>query len=274
MLAWNEELSIKNKQIDEQLRRILLFLAQSEDITRMPNNEEKMQALRGLLVDMVRYVRMHFKDEERLMEVMKFPHAAKHAASHKQILNTLVKSIANQSGDVGDFALGIYKTLKTSFITHICLEDKLLSTYNKVVFELGEITYSLEFCNEIFAQFVDITKQEQHKYICNCYGVSHMICDSMHKMLVSDGLFLRCKQCKKPLIPRDKQLDDDKLFKQVSEEYSKLAASVGVDLAALSQSKVEQVDVKFDLSGDFCEISDRPKDQRIAKSSPNRLKEQ
>lgn len=272
MLAWNEELSIKNKQIDEQLRRILLFLAQSEDITRMPNNDEKMQALRGLLVDMVRYVRMHFKDEERLMDVMKFPHAAKHTASHKQILNTLVKSIATQSGDVGDFALGIYKTLKNSFITHICLEDKLLATYNKVVFELGEITYSLEFCNEIFAQFVDIDKQEQHKYICNCYGVSHTICDSMHKMLVSDGLFLRCKQCKKPLIPRDKQLDDDKLFRQVSEEYSKLAASVGVDLRALSQSKVEQVEVKFDFSENI-DLATQ-KNERIAKNSPNRLKEQ
>jgi hemerythrin len=118
---WRDDYKIGNDLVDGQHQHLFklanhIFEAQDKD------------TMIHYSLELFRYIRKHFKDEERLMRQLNFPDFEKHAKAHDEILKRLTNISIHCKND--EFTLAELKILMNDWLLiHIQKEDRLIGEF-------------------------------------------------------------------------------------------------------------------------------------------------
>jgi hemerythrin-like metal-binding protein len=85
MLEWHEKYETGLPLIDEQHRSLFAAINDLHDAMISGQGKEKVQQTLAFLI---RYTETHFRDEERIMALQKFPGLSLHKVEHEKLLKT------------------------------------------------------------------------------------------------------------------------------------------------------------------------------------------
>ncbi|MFZ5797109.1 MAG: hypothetical protein C4563_10850 [Desulfobulbus sp.] len=86
LLQWNDELQVHIPDIDEQHRRFIGYIGELHELRRRKNS---LNAMGGLLNELLDYARVHFKTEERYFDMFSYDEASLHKKEHARLLQKL-----------------------------------------------------------------------------------------------------------------------------------------------------------------------------------------
>jgi hemerythrin len=91
-IVWNEQYSVKVKELDNQHKRIFEIINKLDSHMRQGKGKE---ILGSVLIDMVEYTKVHFAAEERILRDNGYPDYDQHKAIHEKVTEK-VSSIHRQ----------------------------------------------------------------------------------------------------------------------------------------------------------------------------------
>ena len=125
-MKWEQTYETGIKQIDNE-HKIIVQLINNLELSLQKGNEEKTAVL--VLKNLADYVKIHFKNEERVMKKIGFLELSRHKRLHKD----LVKQVANI---IKDFKMGkpwtareLLGFLQHWLVYHIVEEDKKIGKF-------------------------------------------------------------------------------------------------------------------------------------------------
>lgn len=145
--------------------------------------------IKDLLTEFFRYMKEHFRDEERYMEEIKYPELEVHRRIHKEIIQSMIHLI-NTIKTTNDLKEKLYLISKKWLLEHILFEDMKITEFLRTLpisdeLILDEITYLDDECS----------KQGKYCYICGCEGKIHNISLDIHRKIQVSKKDVRCKEC-------------------------------------------------------------------------------
>jgi len=127
-IIWSSMLSVHVPYIDNQHKKIFSLM---NDLYSALKNTENEVILFQKLNDFVHYTKMHFKDEEDILELVKYPSARlkRHKRIHDRIIEQMFK--LNQQLEKGDddILYNMEYFLNSWVIRHILVNDKEYQPY-------------------------------------------------------------------------------------------------------------------------------------------------
>ena len=127
MTSWNDSLLIGVKLIDEQHFELIRRM---DELVMACNRGDGEQKVGETLKFVVSYVNEHFKDEEELQALYKYPNIAAHKKMHETfIANTIELMQELKIKQCDEFTDKVKKLLIHWFIRHINSEDRKLGAH-------------------------------------------------------------------------------------------------------------------------------------------------
>lgn len=121
LIAWNENLSVNIKEINEQHKKLIAMI---NDLNSAMGSGKGKDVMGQILSGLVEYTKTHFKREEELMQKHQYPgylsHKALHDALTKQVVDTMNKF---QEGKA-IVTVEVMSFLKDWLVTHIQNTDR------------------------------------------------------------------------------------------------------------------------------------------------------
>lgn len=124
--TWSEEYSVNVKEIDEQHKKLLEHVSQLHAAVEARIDKDE---LRLMLVDLVKYVRVHFTTEEKYMKKNGFDHIKKHQKEHKMLLKHLEQLVKFVSKGNHPIFYSDYDISNDGFLAHILTFDKKMGEF-------------------------------------------------------------------------------------------------------------------------------------------------
>ena len=124
--SWKENYSVHNEPMDSQHRRIFDYMSAIHQA--MENNLDEDE-LDERLDRFDIYCKMHFFEEERLMEEIGFPSLIEHKKQHDQFLLDLDRFRASRGQKPSGEASAAFTVIKDRFVGHILNLDLLYSKF-------------------------------------------------------------------------------------------------------------------------------------------------
>lgn len=134
--SWKHSYSIENSIIDAQHQE--LFKIASEAFKKIPKTE-KMQKIKDTLKQLYEYFKIHFNDEEKYMQEIKYDKLEDHIKIHQNIINNLndfIKKIPTMN--IQEIEETLKDFIEDSLVVHILEEDKKILAWNKYLVDLKE----------------------------------------------------------------------------------------------------------------------------------------
>lgn len=126
MYAWKESFRTGIDHIDTQHRQFFYLL---NELGQAIEQRREDDFLDPLLRELDRYIRVHFSDEEKLMEGIGFPEIARQRSEHAYFASQLgLLQARHRNGDarIGASAL---EFMRDWFMNHIITEDKQFAEF-------------------------------------------------------------------------------------------------------------------------------------------------
>jgi hemerythrin len=129
IMEWNESLSVRVNEIDDQHKKLIGLINQLHDAMRAGQGK---QALEGTLQELAAYTVYHFQNEEKYMQKFNYPgylrHKGEHAAFVKKVTDFQKDFASNRLG----ISLELMNFLKDWVNRHIKETDRQYSaTFNQ-----------------------------------------------------------------------------------------------------------------------------------------------
>lgn len=117
-IEWSAALEIGNPAIDRQHKKLFELAAQ------MVSDSDHMRVMRTLAA-LSDYVVVHFREEEKLLEQVGYPHLAAHKALHDNFRSRLARLYANAGGMTLDqIAAEVRRLINEWLAQHIMAADR------------------------------------------------------------------------------------------------------------------------------------------------------
>jgi hemerythrin len=126
LYAWKESFRTGIAHIDEQHRQFFYLLNELDQAIRFRREDD---VLEPLFRELDRYVRVHFSDEEKLMEGIAYPDLPRQRREHEYFatqLGLLRSRHDNHDARIGSAALDF---MSEWFMNHVINEDKQLGEF-------------------------------------------------------------------------------------------------------------------------------------------------
>lgn len=134
MVNWDDAYSIGHDKIDSEHKR--LFEIAKEIYTCPKDTNSVMEIVKEL----VRYTKVHFRNEENYMRSIDFPNLEEHAKIHREIIDSLNATIQRiKSLPVEEIIKNVSIFIYGSVLQHILVEDKKVHHARRTREELKEI---------------------------------------------------------------------------------------------------------------------------------------
>lgn len=118
---WHHDYKIGNDLVDKQHQHLFKL---ANHIFEAPDKN----AMNHCVLELFRYFRKHFKDEERLMRQLNFPGLENHAKAHNEMLERLTNISAHCKND--ELTVAELKTLMNDWLpAHIQKQDRLIGEF-------------------------------------------------------------------------------------------------------------------------------------------------
>ena len=126
VFAWNENYSVNIKEIDEQHKKLIGFIAKLDDAMRKGQGKS---ALEGILKELVQYTRTHFAAEERIMKTHGYPEFEEHKRKHDSMTQKVLDVQKQYEDGAINITLEVMKFLENWVDKHIMGTDKEYSSF-------------------------------------------------------------------------------------------------------------------------------------------------
>jgi hemerythrin len=126
LMNWSDEFSVNIAKIDQQHKKFFDLINNLHDAMRAGNGKEALGTTLKALVD---YTKVHFTDEERLLQLYHYPELDKHKAIHDAFVKqTMELQTKFESGNTM-LSIQVMGALKDWLINHINGTDKQYTGY-------------------------------------------------------------------------------------------------------------------------------------------------
>lgn len=123
---WKEEYSVNIREIDRQHQRLVALL---NNVYETLKKGEGIEALGGILSELVSYTKTHFTTEERLMKTHGYPGYLSHKDKHEKMTNRVLEYVRQfEAGEIRS-PIEISNFLENWLKKHIIRTDMSYSTF-------------------------------------------------------------------------------------------------------------------------------------------------
>ncbi|EDP7224317.1 hemerythrin family non-heme iron protein [Campylobacter jejuni] len=164
---WDKTFSVHNAKIDEQHKKLFELAGKVEYLIDKPVYKDE---IKNLLAEFFNYMKDHFYEEERYME--------------------LIKNIKSTN----DLKEKLYLAVKKWLLEHILYEDMKVEQYRRSSLaseDDKEVSFEEEGDEEL--------ENAVYLYICKCSGAIHDIPFGIHEKIKLQGKKFKCKKCREAL---------------------------------------------------------------------------
>jgi hemerythrin len=125
-IDWSEKYSVKVSQIDEQHKNLIAIINDLHDAMLKGQSKDAMDDIFNRLID---YVKVHFANEERLMQIYQYPDKKIHETQHNDLTYQVGQlAVKAQTGKI-TVSLETMTFLKDWLYNHILKTDVKLGEY-------------------------------------------------------------------------------------------------------------------------------------------------
>ncbi|MDR1930134.1 MAG: bacteriohemerythrin [Treponema sp.] len=130
LVAWSSTFSVGIKLIDDQHKELLKLT--NDLFNHCIGDEEAEEAYFKSIIDgAVKYVKVHFATEEKIMLSTKFPGYMEHKREHDRFVLTVVQQVKDFEDGKKFILASFTRFLKDWILTHIAVMDKQYFQYFK-----------------------------------------------------------------------------------------------------------------------------------------------
>ncbi|EAJ8779247.1 bacteriohemerythrin [Campylobacter upsaliensis] len=188
---WDDSYSVHNAKIDEQHKKLFELAAKVEYMFDKPIYKND---IKNLLAEFFNYMKDHFHDEEKYMELIGYPELEAHRKIHKEIIQMMINLIQGIK-TTNDLKEKLYMVAKKWLLEHILYEDMKVEHFRRSSLshdDGGDVS---------FEEDKDERDDEGaiYLYVCDCVGQIHDVPFGIHQKIQLKGAKFRCKKCQKPI---------------------------------------------------------------------------
>lgn len=126
---WDNSYSVHNAKIDEQHKKLFKLAAKVEVVS---DRSVSKNEVKELLAEFFNYMKDHFNDEEKYMQLIGYPNLEEHRKIHKEIIQTMINLIKDIKS-TNDLKEKLYIVAKKWLLEHILYEDMKVEKWRKVL---------------------------------------------------------------------------------------------------------------------------------------------
>jgi len=127
-VTWSERYSMGIKIVDDQHKGLLNFVNELFNHATGDEHAER-EYFKSVIQQAVKYIKVHFETEEKLMLSTKFPGYAEHKMIHDGFTMTVLKSVKDFEGGKRLVLEKFAYFLKDWVLTHVAVEDVKYAEY-------------------------------------------------------------------------------------------------------------------------------------------------
>ncbi|HEB9415806.1 TPA: bacteriohemerythrin [Campylobacter coli] len=188
---WDSSFSVHNAKIDEQHKKLFELAAKVEIVS---DKSVSKNEIKELLAEFFNYMKDHFNDEEKYMQLIAYPALEEHRKIHKEIIQTMINLIKDIKS-TNDLKEKLYIIAKKWLLEHILYEDMKVEKWRSSSLATDEgKDVSFEAADD------DDDKPQFYLYKCNCLGKIHDVPYGIHQKIELQGNKFTCKTCKQAIV--------------------------------------------------------------------------
>lgn len=119
--VWSDLYSVGNKIVDNQHKRLF-------ELGNLLSKDMNAKEIKHIIMELYKYTRVHFTDEEEIMANAEFPELSNHKVYHENLISDLNK-VSEKKFDNAETILEFKEFLFDWLIDHILYKDKLFAKY-------------------------------------------------------------------------------------------------------------------------------------------------
>ena len=127
-VSWDSSYDVKIEIVDKQHRHLVALMNELYNAC-LGEKGALEQKFRDVMKELVDYVLVHFKDEERIMEAINYPKLKEHQQKHQDFVKTMLGSVNAYTSGKQFVPNTFVRFLRDWLFNHILIEDKELSRY-------------------------------------------------------------------------------------------------------------------------------------------------
>jgi hemerythrin len=132
LVTWSDRFSCGIKLIDDQHRGLVALV--NDMFNHVAGNEiQESEYMNNIIRRAVKYVKIHFAAEEKIMLAAKVPDYSRHKKAHSRFIITLVDYIYKYKTGKRINLFAFTKFLKEWILSHIALMDKQCFSQIKII---------------------------------------------------------------------------------------------------------------------------------------------
>lgn len=188
---WDNSFSVHNAKIDEQHKKLFELTAKVEIVS---DRSVSKNEVKELLAEFFNYMKDHFNDEEKYMQLIGYPELEEHRRIHKEIIQTMINLIKSIKS-TNDLKEKLYIIAKKWLLEHILYEDMKVEQWRSS-------SLSTDQGDDVSFEAADDEENDKphfYLYQCDCKGKIHDVPYAIHQKIELQGHKFNCKVCKKAI---------------------------------------------------------------------------
>jgi len=127
MFTWKNEYKLNNKMIDEQHQKLFKIALEA---LKYKNDSDIKVHIRQIIIDLNKYMKEHFENEEDFMKSIGYPGLEEHKVIHQNIIDQVNELITHiTSMNLVEFEKTLLTYIDIWLVNHIVFEDKKIMCY-------------------------------------------------------------------------------------------------------------------------------------------------
>jgi hemerythrin len=132
LITWSNTFSCGIKHIDDQHKELVDLI---NDMFNHSTGDYKIEReyFNKVIQQAVKYIKIHFVTEEKIMRAIKYPGFAEHKKAHDLFVIKVIENIWNYETEKHYTLYSFTKFLKDWVLSHIAVMDKQYFTYIRLI---------------------------------------------------------------------------------------------------------------------------------------------
>ena len=127
-IEWDSKYDVGVEAVDKQHRHLVDLMNDLYDAC-IGERLELDQKFKDVMKELVDYVMVHFKDEEKIMEAINYPNLKEHKQTHEGFIKEMLSSVSAYTNGKQLVPNSFVRFLRDWLFTHILIDDKEWARY-------------------------------------------------------------------------------------------------------------------------------------------------
>ncbi|MFC2330734.1 MAG: bacteriohemerythrin [Treponema sp.] len=127
-IEWDSKYDVGIEAVDKQHRHLVDLMNDLYDAC-LGEKWELDQKFKDVMKELVDYVMVHFKDEEKIMEAIKYPNLKEHKQTHEGFIKEMLSSVSAYTNGKQLVPNSFVRFLRDWLFNHILIDDKEWARY-------------------------------------------------------------------------------------------------------------------------------------------------